>query len=95
MTPQEIVDSLKRQVDEKKFIDVGRNVVEDLPVSETVFRAALAVLKDEGYQVHYLRVRQLGNDKKVAHKVLVGPDVTQKDTYINRKNIHLADFTQL
>lgn len=89
-----MVDALKQQVDEHGFIDVGANVEKDLPVSKTEFNVALTVLKNEGYQVHPVRVRQLKTGEMATCKVLVAPGVTQKDTYFNREKIHLADFTQ-
>lgn len=89
-----MTDALKHQVDEHGFIDVGANVVKNLPVSETEFNVALSMLKDEGYQVHVLRLEQLPTGETAHFKVLVGPNVTRRETFLNRKNIRLADFTE-
>jgi hypothetical protein len=88
-----MADALKQQVDEHGFIDVGTNVVKDLPVSETEFNVALSMLKSKGYQVHFMRIEQLPTGETAQFKVLVGPNVTREETFINRKNIRLADFT--
>jgi biotin operon repressor len=89
-----MADALKQQVDEHGFIDVGDNIEQDLPISKRELYLALAMLKEEGYQVHILRARHLASSEKATMRVLVGPDVTQKDTWINREKIRLADFTQ-
>jgi DNA-binding CsgD family transcriptional regulator len=96
---QQTADMLKRQVDEKKFIDVGANVEKDLPlglnpesrigISPDKFNTALSMLKEEGYQVHPLMIRQVGTGELTRYKVLVGPGVTKKDVYANRENIRL------
>jgi hypothetical protein len=89
-----MAEALKQQVDEHGFIDVGENVEKDLPVSKTEFNVALTMLKDEGYQVHILRAQHLETGQTQYMKVLVGPDVSQEDTWTNREKIRLADFTQ-
>lgn len=89
-----MADALKQQVDEHGFIDVGDNIEQDLPISKRELYLALAMLKEEGYQVHILRVRRLASGEKVTIRVLVGPDISQKDTWLNREKIRLADFTQ-
>lgn len=88
-----MADALKQQVDEHGFIDVEANVVKDLPVSETEFNVALSMLKSEGYQVHIMRIEQLPTGDTAHLKVLVGPNVTRRETFFNRENIRLADFT--
>lgn len=89
----QIVTALKQQVDEKKFIDVGPDVVKELPANQKAkVTKALVVLKDMGYQVHYVRMRQLGSGERTNVRVLVGPDVTQKDTWLNRKNIQPVEL---
>lgn len=89
-----MVDALKQQVDEHGFIDVGENVEKNLPVSKTEFKVALSMLKNEGYQIHFLRLEHVPTGETAHLKVLVGPNVTRKETFLNRKNIRLADFTQ-
>lgn len=96
---QQTADMLKRQVDEKKFIDVGAFVEKDLPIgnnpesrigiSSDKFNTALSMLKEEGYSVHPLMLRQVGTGELTRYKVLVGPGVTKKDVYANRENIRL------
>lgn len=87
-------DMLRRQVDEKGFVDVGAQVERDLPIggvnvgiSSTKFNTALAILQNEGYMVHPLNVPQLGTGKDTRMKVLAKPGTTQKQVWENRGNI--------
>lgn len=89
-----MVGALKQQVDEHGFIDVGENVEKNLPVSKTEFKVALSMLKNEGYQIHFMRLEHLPTSETALFKVLVGPNVTRKETFLNREKIRLADFTQ-
>lgn len=96
---QQTADMLKRQVEEKKFIDVGAFVEKDLPIgsnpesrigiSPDKFKTALSMLREEGYSVHPLMIRQVGTGEMTRMRVLVGPGVTKRDVYANRENIRL------
>lgn len=91
----QIADMLRKQVDEKKFLDVGMSRIKGTAISKHAFHTALTVLKDEGYQVHFMRLEHMDTvDNASVLKVLVGPDVTEKDTFINRGNIHPADLNR-
>lgn len=79
--------SLKRQVDEKKFVDVGSGNENYFGVSAPRLTTALAILKDEGYQVHRVKVDQMGTNHQTEYKVLCPPGTTQKEAWLNRYNI--------
>jgi DNA-binding CsgD family transcriptional regulator len=96
-------DMLKRQVEEKKYLDVGRGVELDLPLSDggnigispDKFKTAIAMLKEEGYKVHYLKVQQLGTGKDTTVKVLTKPDVPYSEVSKNRGQVKLiSEFSQ-
>jgi hypothetical protein len=69
-------DMLKRQVEDKKYIDVGRGVELDLPISDggnigispDKLKTAVAILQEEGYKVHYVKIPQLGTGKDTTVK---------------------------
>lgn len=91
------VEMLKRQVDEKKYVDVGVGVERnlDIPISNTKLSTALAVMKDQGYSVHRVKIDQLGTRNQTEIKVLVPPGVTQKEAWMNRGNIRqISEFTE-
>jgi hypothetical protein len=78
---------LREQVSDKKYIDIGTGVENQLGISQTKLSTAVAVLQEEGYKVHYLKVTQLGTGKQTTVKVLTGPDVSYSEVSSNRANI--------
>jgi len=94
---QSTVEMLKRQVAEKEFVDVGAQVQRNLPIgdgpgigiSKDKFETSLAMLKEEGYNVHPVRIRQVGTGEFTKFRVLVKPGVTQKDVFLNKEKIRL------
>ncbi|HXQ33262.1 MAG TPA: hypothetical protein VN843_04495, partial [Anaerolineales bacterium] len=99
-TLQRTAEMLKRQVEEKEFLDIGSQVERDLPldldnpnvkvgISKDKFNTAVSMLKEEGYQVHTLRIPQQGTTEFTKFKVLVKPGVTQRDAFINRDKIRV------
>jgi DNA-binding CsgD family transcriptional regulator len=85
---------LKRQVEEKKYVDVGTDVHRDLPIgdgpsargeiSSTKFDTAVARLREEGYTLHYVKVPQLGTGKFTTVKVLAAPGTKYREVFENR-----------
>jgi hypothetical protein len=92
---------LKRQVEEKEFVDVGSQVYRSVSLSEnpsaaigissTKFNAALTQLKGDGYNVHTVKLPQVGTGELTTYKVLTKPGVTQKDAWLNRYKIRQID----
>lgn len=92
-------DMLKRQVEEKEFLDVGANVERDLPlgmsgnpndrigISADKFKTAISMLKEEGYGVHDVHIKQVGTGEMTRYKVLVKPGVTRSEAFANRDKI--------
>lgn len=78
---------LRDEVAKKKYIDIGAGVGQHLDISDTKLATAVAVLKEEGYKVHYLKVRQLGTGKETTLKVLSAPDVSYSEVSKNRADI--------
>lgn len=74
---------LRRQVDEKTHIDIGTQVERSLPLSDNpaaligISRAklqtAVAMLKEEGYLIRWVKVPQLGANHETNVKVLSKP----------------------
>lgn len=89
---QLLVDILKREANEKTFIDVGANIERNLPVSSHEFDIVLAMLEAEGYPLHIIRLKHLGSKQKVIVKVVTPPDITQRDVFLNRMDIQPPNF---
>jgi lambda repressor-like predicted transcriptional regulator len=78
---------LREQIKEKKYIDIGTGVENQLGISQTKLATAVAMLQEEGYKIHYLKVTQLGTGKQTTVKVLTAPDVPYSEVSANRGNI--------
>ena len=86
-------DMLKKQVDEKKYVDIGAGVelYPQVGVSRTKFNTAVAVLEQQGYKKYYVKVEQLGTGKETTIKVLTPPDTTYSELFKNRSEIKQID----
>lgn len=80
-------DMLKEQVAEKGYIDIGTGVENYIGVSSTRLNTAVAMLKEQGYTVHYVKIDQLGTKNQTTIKVLAGPDTPYSEVYRNRFGI--------
>lgn len=73
---QNTYDVLKRRVDERTYVDVGRGNEIYLGVSKERLEAAVQMLVDEGYHLYGLEQRQLTNPGKYTPiKVLCKPEI--------------------
>jgi hypothetical protein len=102
---QKTSEMLKRQVEEKTFVDVGAHVQLDLPldpdkppvaISKDKFETALIMLKEEGYGVAGFWGSQQGTSENTRYKVLLKPpkpNMSQREidkyAFANRDKIGL------
>ena len=82
-------ESLKRQIDEKDYIQIGAGVEHHMNVSKDRLSNAVAILKEQGYQDYYVKVEQLGTGHETTVKVLTKPGVSYSEVYKNRDKIQL------
>jgi predicted transcriptional regulator len=84
-------DMLKSQFAEgKKYLDVGAGVSNQLGITETRLKNSIAILQEQGYQVHNIYVPQVNQPGKyTTRKVLVKPGVTKSEVDRNRQDIEL------
>jgi len=91
-----VSNTLKTRTDEVRFLDIGSGT-EQLPplgISPTKLKAAVALLKEEGYTTHTVPVPQLGTGKNTSVTVLCPPDTTWGEVMKNRDNIRqITDFS--
>lgn len=86
-------DALKKAVAEKKYIDIGTGVENYMGISDTKLKSAIGRLKDEGYQVHYIKQEQATNPGKYTRvQVLTAPGVAWKDVNANKDKIQIPGF---
>lgn len=74
---------LRDQVAEKKFVQVGKGVENQLGISKEKFGTSLAILKGEGYAIWTVQVDQQGTQNKTSIKVLAPPGTTYRDVASN------------
>jgi len=73
---------LKDAVDQKQFIDVGKSAELLAGVTRTRLNTAIANLKDQGYELKYIQVKQIAiPGQKTSVKVLCPPGTTYGDAY--------------
>lgn len=80
-------DVLKKEVDSGKFIDVGRGAENHLGVTNSTLKGAVAIAREEGYELRYVKVRQLGTGKETTVTVLAPPGSSWSDVNQNRDKI--------
>lgn len=86
-----VSDILKKRADEKTFVDVGEGVQQHLGISKTKLKASLEMLKEQGYELHQIEVKQMGTGKYTIMKVLTPPGFTDKEVFKNRYDIKMPD----
>jgi predicted transcriptional regulator len=84
---QTTANMLKDQVAKKKYIDIGANVNHQLGVTDTHLKTSVAILREQGYEVHNIKVQQLGTGKFTTLKVLAAPGTTLSEVQKNRGQI--------
>lgn len=85
---------LRAEVGQKKYLDIGKGVENHIGVADTKLKAAVAILREDGYEVYYLKVRQLGTGKETSIKVLCAPGTTYSELSQNRDQLgQIAQFS--
>jgi DNA-binding CsgD family transcriptional regulator len=86
-------DVLRKMVDKFGFVDVGKGSEIWMGISRTKLDNAIALLRNEGYTIHYLRQEQLGTtDKKTSVMVLGPPGADFKDVLANKQSIAIPNY---
>ena len=91
---ENVANMLRDQVKEKGYIDIGigAELSDSIGVSAERLKTAVAMLKEDGYKVHYVNVEQVGNPGKYTTvKVLGDPDSTFSEVYKDPTKIKTID----
>lgn len=78
---------IKEHVDEKKYVDVGVGVSQQLGLTRNRFDTAVAMLREQGYVTLPVKVLQQNTGQYTTMKVLAVPGTTQKEINENRYQI--------
>lgn len=84
---QQTAAQIRKEVDQKRFVDVGAGNEIGLGVSPDRMKAALAYLVDEGYMIHRVKIPQLGTGKETDTKVLGVPGSKQREIWEDKTKI--------
>ena len=91
---KETADFLRKQVDEKRMIDVGKNVELTLGISRDRLDTAIYYLKGEGYHNYGGRIPQPTNKTQMTtQQVLCAPDVEWQEIYDYGKIKTIDEYT--
>lgn len=80
---------LKTEVDTNKYIDISAGTEHHLGVSRNKLNNAVAMLQEQGYTIHYVKVEQLGTGQQTSIKVLAPPDTPYSEVYRSRDQIRV------
>jgi predicted transcriptional regulator len=82
-------DMIREHVDAKGMVDVGTGAHYFIPgVSKDKFNQAVAMLREEDYNLYNFQIEQATTGKKTNMKVLARPEIEYKETYQNLEKIH-------
>jgi DNA-binding CsgD family transcriptional regulator len=76
-----IANQIKEKVSSDSYLDIGEGTSLYAGVSKVKLATAVTLLKNEGYQIKYLTVNQLGTKNFTSVKFLVPPGLTNKEIY--------------
>lgn len=66
-------EAVRAEVDQYGIVDIGRGVSTRMGISPERLRAAVSVLRDEGYETYSLTIRNPGTKNSTNHLVVVPP----------------------
>ena len=82
-----VTEVLRKNVDEKRYVDIGKGVEHQLDISKGKLDKAVAKLKELGYRVFYVKETQLGTGNETSIRVLAKPDVEYAEVAKNKADI--------
>lgn len=87
-------NDLKAAIEGKDVIDIGKGIELELGVSKTRLGNAAYMLKDEGYNIYDIPVKQIGSGHYTTVQVLAKPGITKEDILRDKSKIQYAtDYT--
>ena len=88
-------DMLIREFNKKGWLDVGKGVDKEIGVSDSTLKAALQILKEEGYDTVNIEIPQANNpDQHTTVKVLCKQGTTQGEIFKNIDQIQtVGDYS--
>lgn len=86
---------LRKNVNEHTIVDIGKGVELQMGISPEKLKAAVGVLRDEGFETYTLQTPQVGTNNNTNQKVLVPPGTTFGEAKRMTSQIHtMGDWTE-
>lgn len=82
-------DMLREEMQKNDLIQIGAGVEHYMGVSQEKLRAAVDILKEEGYEVHKLNVPQIGTGNETKVLVLAHPGTSWAQAQNNMGNVQI------
>lgn len=88
---------IRKNVDEHDIVDIGKGTEHNigLGISNEKLKAAVAVLRDEGYETHVIPTPQVGTRQFTPQRVIVKPGVTKAQARAMIDRLHtMGEWTE-
>lgn len=91
-----VCDNLKKEMDKKDYLDIGKGAEYALRCSETRKDTAVKYLQEKyGYELHTIYVDQLGTNHKTTMSILCKPGTEKSFLYDHLDKIHGIDESRV
>lgn len=92
---QATANVLKQNIADKGYLDVGIGTEHHMAISDQKLKTAVAQLKEEGYELYYVKTPQLGTSNFTTVKVLAPPGTTYSEVFNNQNKIKtIKDYSE-
>lgn len=89
---QQVLDILRKAVDENKYVDVGGGVEQYLGVSNQKMKNAVLLLEEQGYKVSTIYQQQQGTGQRTRIKILTKDDVPYGEIAANKDKLAIPNY---
>lgn len=89
---ENVINMLKKAVDENRYVDVGAGVEKYLSVSNQKMKNAVLLMEEQGYKVHTLYQQQQGTGMRTRIKVLTKDDVPYGEVAKNKDQLVIPNY---
>lgn len=80
-------NELRKQLETHEYLDIGVGTENHMGITNDKLSKSVAILQEEGYEVKYIKVKQLGTGQYTTMKVLAPPGTQSKDIYADISKI--------
>ena len=89
---QNVINMLKKAVDENRYVDVGGGVEKYLGVSNQKMKNAVLLMEEQGYKVSTIYQQQQGTGQRTRIKILTKDDVPYGEIAKNKDQLAIPNY---